>query len=87
MLMDDKFYIEICIEYHAQVLQTTARLNLLGVVMYICVIQHWQVLCAKATVGEEVIRSWIEDGSLVLLGFPLYDHCLQMGLYYQPAFI
>lgn len=36
--------------------------------------------------GEEVIRSWKEDGSLVLLGFPPSDHRLHTGLNHQPPF-
>ncbi len=52
--------------------------------IYICVTRGW-CLCGDFS-GEEVIRSWNKDGSLVLLGFPLSDHRLHVGLNRQPAF-
>lgn len=51
-----------------------ARPSLLVVVIY-----SFHTVCGDFSGGEEVIRSWKEDGSLVLLGFPLSDYSLHRG--------
>lgn len=59
-----------------------ARPSLLVVVIY-----SFHTVCGDFSGGEEVIRSWKEDGSLVLLGFPLSDYSLHRGggVNHQPA--